>query len=75
MTTFTITPLPPIMTIKAAAELAGVCTRTIRRWHAEGRIRVGRTAASGSGRCTVLTVDLLRALGHEPVDPAPTRTR
>lgn len=53
--------LPEVLDCKEAADFARVCTRTIRRWIAGGRLPAARTAPV-SGRLLIPKVDLLNLL-------------
>lgn len=54
--------LPVVLGVQEAAAIAGVSTRTIRRWVEERRLRAGR-AGAGSARLRILRDDLLALLG------------
>lgn len=52
-----------LVTVDEAADIARVCTRTLRRWCDEGRVQSTRPIAAGSGRRYVLLSSLLAFLG------------
>jgi excisionase family DNA binding protein len=55
------TELPEVLSCKEAAHFCRVCTRTIRRWVAVGRLPAARTAPI-SGRLLIPKRDLIRLL-------------
>ena len=57
--------LPPLLTLREAAQLLRVSTKTISRWIAEGRLRSGRSAHGGSGRVLIARTEVQRFLGDE----------
>lgn len=59
--------LPEVLDCKEAASFARVCTRTIRRWVASGRLPAARTAPV-SGRLLIPKAELLSLLCGESVD-------
>lgn len=55
--------LPPVLTVKRAAEVAGRSRRTIRRWAAEGLIKSDRPFdGRGSALLYIHTRSLLRLI-------------
>lgn len=61
--------LPPVLTVKRAAELAGRSRRTIRRWARENAIEAHRPFdGRGSALLYIKTRSLLRLLGVEVKD-------
>lgn len=54
--------LPPVIPWKKVADLAGVSLKSLARWRDEGRLRVLKTAAGGSGRVLVARTEVARLL-------------
>ena len=58
-----IEKLPPVLTLKRVAEIAGVSRRTVRQWVSNGKLIATRMQNNGSARLYFDTRDVLRVLG------------